>query len=341
MLLKSLLVTGGAGYIGSRFVKTALRKNYKVTLVDRFFFDNKPKNKIKNLHIIQEDTRKFKLSSIKYNIDYVVDFAAISNDPSSYYFKKQTNEINYKARFELAKQSKSLGIKKYILPSSCSIYGASNKILDEKSKPKPLTNYSKANLLAEKKILTLSSNNFCVSVLRFGTIFGFSPKMRLDLVLNAMVVQSIKQGKLNLMKDGSQFRPLLHIQDAVNSVLFMLKTNDNSINKNIFNVGSTKFSNYQIKKLSKLIQSSLKKKIKINWYGDPDKRNYRVNFSKIEKLGFKCKYDATYGIKELKSKINKIDINDPKFYTLNWYKYLEYSDALSSRTRMHEGQINI
>ena len=84
--------------------------------------------------------------------------------------------------------------------------------------------------------------------------------MRLDLVLNAMVVQSIKQGKLNLMKDGSQFRPLLHIQDAVNSVLFMLKTNDNSINKNIFNVGSTKFSNYQIKKLSKLIQSSLKKK---------------------------------------------------------------------------------
>ena len=143
------------------------------------------------------------------------------------------------------------------------------------------------------------------------------------------------------MKDGSQFRPLLHIQDAVNSVLFMLKTNDNSINKNIFNVGSTKFSNYQIKKLSKLIQSSLKKKIKINWYGDPDKRNYRVNFSKIEKLGFKCKYDATYGIKELKSKINKIDINDPKFYTLNWYKYLEYSDALSSRTRMHEGQINI
>lgn len=335
MNLETILVTGGAGYIGSRFVKTALKKNFKVILLDRFFFDNLPKSH-KNLITIKADTRTFKLDSITQKIDRVIDFAAISNDPSSTFFKKSTYEINYKARVNLARQAKLLGIKQYVLPSSCSVYGASETLSSEKSKTKPLTNYAKANLMAEKEVLKLSSNKFCVTVLRFGTIFGYSPKMRLDLVLNAMTIFSHQEGKLNLMKDGYQYRPLLHIQDAINSVLFMFETNK-KINNEIFNIGSTSFSNYQIINLSRLIKKNINKKIKVNWYGDPDKRNYKVDFSKIESIGFKCKYNAFYGINEMIKNSNKIDTNNTKYYTLKWYQYIEkiisYSNKISYKNK--------
>lgn len=327
--MQTILVTGGGGYIGSRFIKS-LKNKYKIISVDKYLFSDPPK-KTKNFESIREDTRSIDLSKINRKIDCIVDFAAISNDPSGEFFKKETFDINYKARFNLAKQAKKFKIKKYILPSSCSVYGASNKISNEKSKTNPLTNYAKANLMAENSVLKLANKNFNVIVLRFGTIFGFSPKMRLDLVLNAMTIFAYKENRLSLMKDGNQYRPLLHIQDAIDAVEFMIKSNNEKFNKNIYNVGNNKFSNYKMIDLAKLVKKSIQKKIKLTWYGDPDKRNYMVDFSKIQDIGFYCKYDAYYGINELIQNSKQININEKRFYTLNWYKYLDECKRISQK----------
>ena len=112
---------------------------------------------------------------------------ALSNDPSGEYFKKETYEINFRSRFNCASLAKKNGVKRYILPSSCSVYGFNKSIVSEQSKLNPLTTYAKCNLLAEKKILKLSNKKFCVTVLRFSTVFGFSPRMRYDLALNGMI----------------------------------------------------------------------------------------------------------------------------------------------------------
>ena len=161
-----ILVTGAGGYIGSRLVPFLLKKDFKVHALDRFFFGNYLL-KHQDLKISNEDIRGLDKKYFK-NIDCVIDLAAISNDPSGELFAKETFDINFKARFQNAQKAKKMGVKKYLLPSSCSNYGRINKnqIANEDFKLNPLTNYSKANSKAEEAILNLNTNNFQTTVFR-------------------------------------------------------------------------------------------------------------------------------------------------------------------------------
>lgn len=323
MKKKTILVTGAGGYIGSLLVPSLLNSGYKVRAIDRFFFGNYLKSNI-NLEIIQDDIRHM---SQKYfqNIYAVIDLAAISNDPSGEKFKKETFDINFKSRLNNARMAKKNKVEKYLLPSSCSNYGKipTKAIADENYKLNPLTNYSKANSKAEKEILKEKSNNFCVTVLRQGTVYGYSPKMRFDLAINAMTYGCFKENTLPVMRDGSQRRPMLHIKDAIRAMKLFLSTDKKYINGQIFNVGGDN-NNYTINQLVKIFNKYFGKKLKINWYGNPDKRSYFVSFDKIKKLGFKNLYDAEYGIKEIHSKLKNQKIDKlPNTITLNWYEYLE------------------
>ena len=343
--METVLVTGAGGYIGSILVPKLLKKGYKVKAVDRYFFGKEKLPQNKNLEIIKEDTRKLN-EKIFEDVDYVIDLVAISNDPSGELFNKATWQINYKSRVRTANIAKKKGVKRYILPSSCSIYGFQEDIVDETSPTNPLTTYAKANEKAEQGVLPLADNDFVVTVIRQSTVFGYSPRMRFDLAINGMTYGAWKTGKLPLMRDGSQYRPMVHVQDTTDVMILLLTAEKEKINGEIFNVGGDNL-NYQIGKLgdivAKTIENETGKKVEIEWYGDPDHRSYRVSFKKIrERLGWTPKWDAEAGVKEIINKLENGEIDKTtETITLNWYKELEKWFNIIEELKMYGGILNI
>ena len=319
-----VLITGGAGYIGSILVRELLSKGHQVRVIDRFFFGKESLKDIEDqIEIIKGDTRWIE-SNVFKDIDCVMDLVALSNDPSGELDPKKTMEINYKGRVRIAKLSKKTGVKKYILASSCSIYGFQEGILTENSDTNPLTTYAKANFLAEQEALPLADKNFTVTVLRQATVYGLSPRMRFDLAINGMVRGFYKNGKIPIMKDGTQWRPFVHVKDTSNTFILTMEAETDLVNKQIFNVGSNE-QNYQIFSLAKLVADSIGLPFNYEWYGSPDHRSYRVSFDKISTtLKFKPKFTPKEGAKEIYKalKNGKIDPDDPKTITVKWYKHL-------------------
>ena len=329
---KLIIVTGAGGYIGTLLVPSLIKSGYKVRAIDRFFFGEKYLKKSKNLEIIYADIRNLNYKNFK-NAYAIIDLAAISNDLTGEKFKKETFEINFKSRLRNAKLAKKYKVKKYILPSSCSNYGKipKSKIADENYRLNPLTNYSKANALAEKNILKLANKNFSVTILRQGTVYGYSPRMRFDLVINRMTYDYWKKGLIYLLRDGTQRRPTLHIKDAIRAMNLMLRLDPSKINKEIFNVGGDK-NNMTIKGITEKIKKVFKKKIKIVFYGSKDFRSYFVSFEKIKKLGFNAKYSPEDGIREILKSLNKRKIDlTPSTITLDWYQKLEYWNKIINK----------
>ena len=202
-----VLVTGGGGYIGSILLRTLLEQGYYVTCLDRLFFGIAPiKDIADEIHLIKADIRWFQPDILK-DIDAVCDLASLSNDPSGELDPKKTLDINYRGRVRVAKLSKKQGVSRYILASTCSVYGYQNETLTEESTPNPLTTYARANMLAEKEVLSLSDESFSTTVLRQATVYGVSPRMRFDLAINGMVLGFYKHGQVPIMRDGKQWRP--------------------------------------------------------------------------------------------------------------------------------------
>ena len=323
-----VLVTGGAGYIGNILIPTLLRENYEVTVLDRFFFGDYFEDH-KNLTKINADSRNYDAEILK-EIDAIIDLVAISNDPSGEAFQEATYQINYESRVRSAKLAKLNGVKRYILPSSCSIYGFQGKnfIADEKSPTNPLTSYAKANELAEKEILPLADESFTVTVIRQATVYGYSPRMRFDLAINGMTFGAWKQRKLPLMRDGKQWRPMIHVQDTSDALIHILKADKDLINNEIFNAGS-KHNVYQLGDLAKRVAQAVGEDVSIEWYGDKDTRSYNVSFNKIEEIGFKAKLSAEDGVKELVSKLEKGELKKTKkTITLDWYSELSKEKSI-------------
>jgi len=319
-----VLVTGGAGYIGSILSRLLVEKGYNVTCLDRFFFGTDPiEDVIDKINIVKDDIRWFKPKILK-GINAVFDLASLSNDPSGELDPQKTLEINYKGRVRVAELSKKYGVAKYVLASTCSVYGFQEDVLTEESKLNPLTTYAKANVLAEKEILPLADKSFTITALRQATVYGFSPRMRFDLAINGMVLGFFKNGKIPIMRDGKQWRPFIHVKDTSNAFIKVLEADREFVNSQIFNVGSDE-QNVQIFDLAKLVAESINLPFNYEWYGSPDTRSYRVSFNKIkETLNFKPQYTLKDGAKEVFEalKERKINADDPRTITVKWYKHL-------------------
>lgn len=343
--MKTVLVTGAGGYIGSVLVPKLLDSGYRVKAVDRYFFG---KDKLPNhphLEIVQEDSRKLD-KKLFANTDYVIDLVAISNDPSGELFSDATWQINHESRATTAKIAKEMGVKRYILPSSCSIYGFQDEIVDETSKTNPLTVYAKANEKAEHDVLPLADDNFIVTIMRQATVFGYSPRMRFDLAINGMVYGAWKNKVLPLMRDGKQYRPMVHVQDTTDVMILLLSADQQKINGEIFNVGGNE-NNYQLGPLGDIVASEVSKQlntpVKVEWYGDVDHRSYKVSFDKIATiLQWTPKWDAKLGSKEIVEKLvsGKLD-KSIQTITLDWYKELEKWRNIIKEVELHGGILSI
>jgi nucleoside-diphosphate-sugar epimerase len=217
-----------------------------------------------------------------------------------------------------------MGVKRYIFPSSCSVYGFQEEVVSETSPVNPLTTYAKANYKAEVDIKRLADESYCVVILRFATVYGYSPRMRFDLAINGMVRGFLKNGKIPILRDGMQYRPFVHVIDVCKAIHLAIEADDEKVNGEVFNVGSNE-QNVQIFELAQRVANAIGVEFNYEWYGFPDHRSYRVNFNKIkEVLNFHPDYTIEDGAREVYEalKSGKLDPDDPATITVEWYKRL-------------------
>ncbi len=324
--MKTVLVTGAGGYIGSVLVPKLLAKGYRVKALDRFFFGEDTLQEHPHLIRIKEDSRRLR-EALFAQVDHVIDLVAISNDPSGEMLGDITWQINHISRVRTANMAKQMGVKSYILPSSCSVYGFQDDSVDETAPLNPLTTYAQANARAEEGVLALADTDYCVTVMRQATVFGVSPRMRFDLAINGMTYGAWHAHELPLMRDGSQYRPMVHIQDTTDVMCQLLEMPPEKINGAIFNVGG-EANNYQLAHLGDVIAQAVARRtgkaVQIAWYGDPDHRSYRVDFTKIKTvLGWEPKWDAVQGAEEITEQLeNGTLVKTTQSNTLGWYTEL-------------------
>ena len=324
-----ILVTGGAGYIGSTLVRLLLERGYDVTVLDRLFFGIEPLNDVKDqIKIIKDDIRWFD-PNILEEVDAVLDLAALPNDPTCELEPEKAMDINYRGRVRVANLAKKKGVKRYVLASTCSVYGFQPGLLSEESPVNPLTVYAKASYMAEKDTLQLADDKFTVTALRQATVYGLSYRMRFDLAVNGMVRALFKMGKIRIMRDGTQWRPFVHVKDTSTAFITVIEADPELVNGQVFNVGSDE-QNIQIFNLAKTVAEACGQEFNYEWYGSPDKRSYRVTFKKIRNiLRFTPHYTIADGAREVWNALENgiVDPDDPRTITVKWYKHLMEVDS--------------
>lgn len=317
--MKKIFLIGGAGYVGSKLVPTLLQKNYFVTVFDLMIYGNNLPKKNKNLKIIKGDVRNIsRLKLFLKNHDVVIHLACISNDPSFELNPKLGQEINFDCFEPLVLAAKDVGIKLFIYASSSSVYGVKDiPNVTEESSLEPLTDYSKFKAKCEEILLSKTNANFIGSIVRPATVCGYSPRQRLDLVVNILTNFAYHKNKIKIF-GGNQLRPNIHIDDMVDSYICLIKSDINKISNQIFNVG---FENHSVEKLAQMVKSNINNNVDIEYFKSEDNRSYHINSDKIsKKLGFTPKKNINEAIKDLikafEKKIFKNTFDNEEFFNI-------------------------
>ncbi len=303
LLGRHVLVTGGGGYLGSLLVPALLQAGYEVSVIDLFIFGDESLRAITShprLHLYRHDIGEPEPPELFRDIDSVIHLASISNDPSCDLDPTLTIRSNYLATTALARRARAEGVQHFIFASSCSVYGAgSSRPLDELSHVGPVTLYALTKLASERELLELSSNDFRVTVLRFSTLFGLSPRMRFDLAVNSMTKRALQAKPIVVNGRGTQYRPFLHVADAADAILLVLRSDAVAVRGQVFNVGGDHL-NFTIRGLADEVQLACPGSRIEHRELDHDIRSYRVRFQKIrEALGFSPRRRIAHGVEEI------------------------------------------
>jgi nucleoside-diphosphate-sugar epimerase len=237
-----ILVVGGAGYVGSVLVRELLERGYAVKVFDRLYYgDQGIRDVAERIKLAPGDVRTLDLSVLD-GVDAVINLSGLSNDPTAEYNPKANFEMNTQATEFLAGLCKKKGIRRFIFASSCSIYdvGIGNDekdiVLDEESPVNPKAAYSSSKYQAERSLLAMSGSDFSPVILRKGTIYGFSPRMRYDLVVNTFLKDALSKGHLTIHYGGEMWRPLVDVRDAARAYITCLEADEHKVKGEIFNV---------------------------------------------------------------------------------------------------------
>jgi nucleoside-diphosphate-sugar epimerase len=303
---KRILVTGGAGYLGSVVVAQLIARGSKVRVLDALLFGDKSLDAVKsnpNCELVRSDVRDAAaVAAAMKSCDAVVHLAAIVGDAACNENQQLAAEVNRAATRTLIEMAPGCGVRRFIFASSCSVYGASDSFLDETAALNPLSIYARTKIDSEKLLLAAGSHasakDFSATVLRFGTLFGLSPRMRFDLVVNLFAARAASGGRITVF-NAEQWRPFVHVQDAARAVLACLDAPSGAVSGQIFNAGSPAL-NLQIRDVGEAIQRMIPGTAIDRIENNSDQRNYRVSFEKIQRaLGFQCHRTLESGIAEI------------------------------------------
>ncbi len=308
-----VLVVGGAGYIGSALVKYLLDSGYTVRLLDILLYGVDPIADVidhPKLEIMQADFRQIdRVYEAMQDMDIVVHLGAIVGDPACDLDEKMTIEVNTTATRMVAEVARSQRVDRFIFASTCSVYGASKEILDEHSNLHPLSLYARSKLAAEHMLLNMASPDFHPVILRFGTLYGFSARIRFDLVVNLLTAKAMQDEEIVIF-GGEQWRPFVHVEDAARCILKIIEAPLENVQREIFNVGSNE-QNYRIREIGEFIKSIIPSAELINREGEMDPRDYRVNFGKIKNIiGLDPKWTVEKGIEQVAQAIESGRVKD-------------------------------
>ena len=314
--MKKILIAGGAGFIGTR-LSNKISSKYNVTVMDHFWFGDMLND---NITKIKQDINTIKTEDL-IGYDAVLFLAGLSNDPMAMYRPDLNFIENSATPTYLAFCAKEAGVKRFICASSCSVYGhTKNKTLNEKSKVKPSYAYGISKLQCEKGITILEDNNFKPILFRKGTVGGWSPKMRFDLVVNTMLMTALTKKKITI-NSPKLWRPLIDIKDVIQAYELAIEA-DLDIT-GVYNISG---GNYTIGDLGKLIFNNLKERgydIELETLNVKDFRNYKVDISKVkDELGFNPKYNPNDSIQEILDNIEKsenFNLENESYYNIKTF----------------------
>jgi nucleoside-diphosphate-sugar epimerase len=299
---KNVLVTGGAGYVGSVLVPQMIRHGYRVKVLDLYIYGDHVLNEVKdhpNLVQIKGDIRDREL--LKHALqgcDTVIHLACISNDPSFELNPVLGKSINLDAFTPLVEISKEQGVRRFIYASSSSVYGIKEvENVDESMELEPLTEYSRYKAECEDILLLHQSPSFTTSILRPATVCGYSPRQRLDVIVNILTNHAVNTGKIKVF-GGEQKRPNIHIQDMVNAYLLMLELPDVMIARKIFNAG---YQNHSVRHIAEIVKNVVNpESIQLETVPTDDIRSYHISSEKIAKeLGFQPEFTIENAVEDL------------------------------------------
>ncbi len=339
---RTVLVIGGAGYIGSALLPKLLARGHRVRLFDRMFYGIEPIRGVvdhPNLEIMQADFRRIdKLVEGMRGVDAVIHLGAIVGDPACALDCDLTIEINLIGTRTIAEVAKGYGIRRFIFASTCSVYGASvgEELLTEESPLNPVSLYAATKLASERVLMELTAEAFSPTCLRFSTIYGISGRTRFDLVVNLLTAKAVIDGEITI-QGGDQWRPFLHVDDAAHALLQTLESPLSQVHREVFNVGSED-QNHTIQRIAEMIHELVPSAKLINLKASGDQRNYRADFKKIrEQLGFDPHWTIRQGIQQV---IDSIQSGDVKDYHAAKYSNVKFLVEEESTTNLlsHESR---
>jgi nucleoside-diphosphate-sugar epimerase len=316
----NILLAGGAGYIGSSLAPALLERGYSITVADLLWFGN---HLPADVPILQKDVFHLKEDDLK-PFDIVIFLAGLSNDPMAEFSPGMNFVSNAAAPAYLAYIAKRAGVRRFIYAGSCSVYGYTvNELYGETSPAVSQYPYGISKLQGEQSALQLGDETFSVICFRQGTVSGYSPRMRLDLIVNTMFKTAIQNGEI-IINNPSIWRPILSIEDAVSAYVRAIESSDEI--HGVFNVAS---GNYTVGEVADVVKGSIEgtmgKKIKLNMKHLQDYRNYKVSIDKaMNVLSFKPRHSVSSIVDNLIENLDKFkDFENPRYYNIRVFEAME------------------
>ena len=327
-----ILVTGGAGYLGSVLIPQLLVRGHQVRTLDIGYFGVEHIRAMRPaVEIIRDDIRvvlsdKAATAALLHEIDVVIHLAAISNDPSAELNPRLTEEVNFEATRDLAIACKARGIR-LVSSSSCSVYGEAAGQADEEGQTNPLTAYAKSKVDSDQFLLSIANANWRPAILRNGTLFGFSPRMRFDLVINIFSYCSTLYNEVRVFGDGQQWRPFLHVADCARAFIYFA---ENPNHKHL--ICNIAHENFRVVDLITIFQdiNPACQPVYVQ-LDNPDNRNYHVSVARMQEEGIVPRVSVLAGAEEIIEAIVTGRIADPEAVYYRNAKWLKELTELGNR----------
>jgi nucleoside-diphosphate-sugar epimerase len=329
-----VLVIGGAGYVGCWLIRRLLEEGKSVRVLDNAVYGLDPiRDLLQNPRVeyLNGDCRNIQdvVKAVR-GVSSIVHLAAIVGDPACEIDHKTTIEINYAATRMIVEVAKGYGVERFLFASSCSVYGATDEIMDEDSKVEPVSLYGQLKVAAEQALLEAASDDFHPVLLRFATVFGLSNRPRFDLVVNLLSAKAWQDGVITIY-NGEQWRPFVHVKDLSEAIILLLSAPLRAVSQQTFNVGDNSL-NHTLTEVGEVIRRVFPG-TRIEGVENADKRNYRVNFDKIQKrLGFRCRYHLEDGVREIKAAFDSSAIDNYKNIRFSNLGFLRQSGTPANKS---------